>query len=112
MRRPVRLAAYCAAGALAVCAAAVPAGGGDRKAVPTVHPQRWPKLHPTLARDAQLEARIEQLLARLTPAQRVGQLIQADIGSITPDDLQHYPLGSILNGANSAPRDDKLAAPS
>jgi beta-glucosidase len=42
----------------------------------------------------------------------VGQLIQADIGSITPDDLQHYPLGSILNGGNSSPRDDKLAAPS
>jgi len=112
MRRPVRLAAYCAAGALAVCTAAVPATGGDRKAVPAVHPQRWPRLHPPLARDAQLEARIEQLLARLTPAQKVGQLIQADIGSITPDDLQHYPLGSILNGGNSAPRDDKLAAPS
>jgi beta-glucosidase len=112
MRRPVRLAAYCAAGALAVCAAAVPATGGEQKAVPTVHPQRWPKLHPPLARDALLEARIEQLLARLTPAQKVGQLIQADIGSITPDDLQHYALGSILNGGNSAPRDDKLAAPS
>jgi beta-glucosidase len=112
MRRPVRLAAYCAAGALVACAAALPATGGEREAVPTVHPQRWPKLHPPLARDAQLEARVEQLLERLTPAQKVGQLIQADIGSITPDDLQHYPLGSILNGGNSAPRDDKLAAPS
>ena len=55
---------------------------------------------------------MEQLLSRLTPAKKVGQLIQADIGSITPDDLRHYPLGSILNGGNSSPRDDKLAAPS
>jgi len=42
----------------------------------------------------------------------VGQVIQADIGSITPDDLRHYPLGSVLNGGNSWPNDDKLAAAS
>ncbi|MBV8973947.1 MAG: glycoside hydrolase family 3 protein, partial [Sinobacteraceae bacterium] len=59
-----------------------------------------------------LDARVEQLLAHMTPAQKVGQLIQADIGSISPDDLVHYPLGSILNGGNSSPRDDKFAAPS
>jgi len=106
------MAAYCAACALTVCAAAAPAADKDRKEAPTVHPQRWPKLHPALARDAQLESRVAQLLSRLTSAQKVGQLIQADIGSITPDDLQHYPLGSILNGGNSSPRDDKLAAPS
>ena len=106
------MAAYCAACALTVCAAAAPAADKDRKEAPTVHPQRWPKLHPVLARDPQLESRVAQLLSRLTPAQKVGQLIQADIGSITPDDLRHYPLGSILNGGNSSPRDDKLAAPS
>jgi beta-glucosidase len=110
--RPVRLAAYCAACTLAVCAAAVPAADKDRQGAPAVHPQRWPKLHPALVSGPQLEIRVEQLLARLTTAQKVGQLIQADIGSITPDDLQHYPLGSILNGGNSSPRDDKLAAPS
>ncbi len=112
MRRPVRLAAYCAACALAACAAALEAAGAELKAVSTVHPQRWPKLHAPLARDARLEARVEQLLALMTPAQKVGQLIQADIGSLTPDDLRHYPLGSILNGGNSSPRGDKLAAPS
>src|SRR5215469_2084741 len=111
-RRPLRLAVYFLACTQAVCAAATSAAGTDRQGAPTVHPQRWPKLHPALARDPQLEARVEQMLARLTPAQKVGQLIQADIGSITPDDLRHYPLGSILNGGNSSPRDDKLAAPS
>jgi len=77
-----------------------------------IHPRLWPKQPAALARDAELEARVEALLARMTPAQKAGQLVQADIGSITPDDLHHYPLGSILNGANSSPRDDKLAAPS
>ena len=111
-RRPLRLAVYFLACAPAVCTAATPAADKDREGLPTVHPQRWPKLHPALGRNPQLEARVEQLLSRLTPAQKVGQLIQADIGSITPDDLRHYPLGSILNGGNSSPRDDKLAAPS
>jgi len=109
--RPVLLAAYCAACILAVCATAAPADK-DPKQPPVVHPKRWPKLHPAVAPDPQLETRVERLLSRLTTAQKVGQLIQADIGSITPDDLQHYRLGSILNGGNSSPRDDKLAAPS
>jgi beta-glucosidase len=106
------MAGYCVACALTACATATPAADQGPKGAPTVHPERWPKLHPALARDPQLESRVEQLLSRLTPAQKVGQLIQADIGSITPDDLRHYPLGSILNGGNSSPRDDKLAAPS
>ena len=46
-----------------------------------------------------------------TSAQKVGQLIQADIDSITPDDLAHCPLGSVLNGGNSSPHGDKLAPP-
>jgi beta-glucosidase len=112
-RRPVRLGAYCVACALAGAAASATASApGPGAAVAVVHPQRWPKLNPAVPRDARLEARIDQWLARLTPEQKVGQLIQADIGSITPDDLRHYPLGSILNGGNSSPRDDKLAAPS
>jgi beta-glucosidase len=110
-RRPFGPAVYFPACALALWVASMTATGGALKAVPGVHPERWPKLHPPLARDPLLEARVEQLLARLTPAQKVGQLIQADIGSIAPDDLRHYPLGSILNGGNSSPRGDKLAAP-
>src|SRR5215475_11917033 len=112
MRRPVRMAGYCVACALTAHATATPAADQGPRGAPTVHPERWPKLHPALARDPQLESRVEQLLSRLPPAEKVGQLIQADIGSIIPDDLRHYPLGSILNGGNSSPRDDKLAAPS
>jgi beta-glucosidase len=87
--------------------------GADPGAATTarVHPQRWPKLRPALPPDRRLERRIDELLARMTPEQKVGQLIQADIDSITPDDLCHYPLGSILNGGNSSPHGDKLAPP-
>ena len=46
---------------------------------------------------------MEELLARMTVEEKVGQMIQADIGSITPEDLRSYPLGSILAGGNSSP---------
>jgi len=76
-----------------------------------VHPADWPRAAAALPADPRLEARIAGLIAHMTPAEKVGQLIQADIGSITPDDLSHYPLGSVLNGGNVAPHDDKLASP-
>ncbi|MDD9947427.1 MAG: TonB-dependent receptor [Myxococcales bacterium] len=76
-----------------------------------VHPERWPRVRSPLPRDPALEARITGLLAALTLEQKVGQLIQADIGSVTPEDLRTYPLGSILNGGNSGPMGDDLAPP-
>jgi beta-glucosidase len=109
-RRPAKIAGYCAGALLAVVV--VPTAIAATSPAPAIHPQRWPELAPALPRDEPLEARVEELLARMTPEQKVGQLIQADIGSVTPNDLRHYPLGSILNGGNSAPGDDKLTAPS
>ena len=85
--------------------------GAGAAASPVVHPQEWPRPDRALTPDARLEARIDALLARMTPAEKVGQLIQADIESITPDDLRHYPLGSVLNGGGVAPGNDKLASP-
>ena len=74
-----------------------------------MHPQLWPAVSPALRPDPALEARIATLLAGMTLEQKVGQLIQADIDSITPDELRHFPLGSILNGGNSGPGNDDLA---
>jgi beta-glucosidase len=87
---------------------------GDRPADPpgTIHPALWPELAPAIAPDAALEARIGGLLRDMTLEQKVGQLVQADIASITPDDLRHYPLGSILNGGNSSPANNEFAPPS
>jgi beta-glucosidase len=76
-----------------------------------IHPAVWPEQPPALAPDPALEARIGQLLGEMTLEQKVGQLIQADIGSITPDDLRHYPLGSILNGGSSSPGNNEFAPP-
>jgi beta-glucosidase len=70
----------------------------------------WPQVKGPIAVDPVLEKRIDDLLEKMTLRQKVGQIIQADIGSITPEDVKTYPLGSILNGGNSAPGGD-LRAP-
>jgi beta-glucosidase len=75
----------------------------------TVHPEIWPQQRPAFPADPALEARIQGLLADMTPAEKVGQVIQADIVSITPEELRHYALGSILNGGNSGPGNNDFA---
>ena len=78
--------------------------GQDAPASAVADPSIWPEAHsPAAISDAASEARIEAILARLTLRQKVGQVIQADISTITPEDLAHYPLGSILAGGNSGP---------
>ena len=76
------------------------------------HPALWPKAaSPAAFTDAATEARITALMARMSLEEKVGQTIQADINSITPDDLRHYPLGALLAGGNSAPHGDNRAPP-
>ncbi|MEO0732628.1 MAG: glycoside hydrolase family 3 protein, partial [Bacteroidota bacterium] len=50
-----------------------------------------------------MEARIDEILPKLTLEQKVGQVIQADNGSVTPEEVKKYRLGSVLSGGNSAP---------
>lgn len=66
----------------------------------------WPKQSSPLQRDGQIEQRITDLLNKMTLEEKVGQVIQADIGSVTPAEAAQYNLGSILNGGNSAPNND------
>ncbi len=47
----------------------------------------------------------------MTLEDKVGQMIQADIDSITPADLRTYKLGAILAGGNAAPGHDIRTTP-
>jgi beta-glucosidase len=67
------------------------------------HPELWPTAHSQGLVDPQTEAFVTRLMAKMTLEEKVGQMIQADIASIKPDDLRRYPLGSILAGGNSPP---------
>jgi beta-glucosidase len=90
-----------AAAACALLSAAAAWAGPDRTA--EVDPAQWPQTQAGLKREDAIEARVAELLSRMTLEEKVGQLIQADIGSIRPEELRRYPLGSILAGGNSAP---------
>ena len=71
-----------------------------------IHPQDWPTVQRASASDPDVEATVQKLLKAMTLEEKVGQLIQADIDSVTPADLAKYPLGSILAGGNAAPGRD------
>ena len=47
----------------------------------------WPQRESKLAPDAEIEGRIDALIAAMSVEQKVGQIIQADIASVTPDDV-------------------------
>jgi beta-glucosidase len=86
----------------------------DSKAQPviaSVHPEIWPKLESPVLEDPAIEARVASILAQMTVEEKVGQIIQADIASVTPADVKRYHLGSILNGGNSGPYNDDRALP-
>ena len=88
------------------CIAAAPPAAEQSS---VAHPALWPRVHAQPARDPKVEARIATLLARMSVEDKVGQLIQVDIASITPKDVETYKIGSVLNGGNSGPYGDDFA---
>ncbi|RXZ65031.1 glycoside hydrolase family 3 protein [Pelagerythrobacter rhizovicinus] len=74
-----------------------------------VHPDQWPRVAYPRIVAPEGEARVQDLLSQMTVEQKVGQIIQADIGSVTPEEVCEYHLGSVLNGGNSGPGGNDLA---
>jgi beta-glucosidase len=91
--------------ALLCCAAVMsPARAAAADATPGVaHPARWPRSHSVGLLDPATESLVTDLMSRMSPEQKVGQIIQADIGHISPEELRRYPLGAVLAGGDSAP---------
>ena len=69
--------ATCLLAALASTAGAAPATGERLK--------DWPRVTSAIGPDAALEARVQQIVAQMTLAQKVGQMTQPEIKMITPD---------------------------
>jgi len=55
------------------------------------------------------EARIADLLARMSLERKIAQLIQPQINSFTAADMERYRFGSYLNGGNGGPYGDEFA---
>jgi len=59
--------------------------------------------------NADIEPRVKSILASMTLEQKVGQMVQGEIKSVSPADVTQYHLGSILNGGGSFPNNNKNA---
>src|SRR4051812_4001596 len=67
-------------------------------------PAIWPRAAvPAAPSEGAIEARARSIVAGMTLEQKVGQITQADIRSITPDDVRRYYLGGVLNGGGAWP---------
>lgn len=88
-----------------------PEPGAGPHAASRVDSSVWPDSRSPFAPDDEIEARVNELLSRMTLEEKVGQIIQADIASVTPEEAARYHLGAVLNGGNSAPGGDNYAPP-
>jgi beta-glucosidase len=89
------------------------AGGADDEAdgPPAIHPPLWPAVRSPIVHDPDLEKAVADLLARMTVQEKVGQIIQAEIRYVTPEDVKTYRLGSVLNGGGVQPGSADRATP-
>lgn len=88
---------------LAGLLAGICGGAGLGQTAPPADAGAWPAVLSRVPRDPAVEARIDAMLARMTLEQKVAQIVQPDIASITPEEYRRYRFGSILAGGNSSP---------
>lgn len=97
-----------AALALSACATAAPQGDAGA-GMGVANPALWPEYDYPIERTAERESRIDAIISSMTLEEKIGQLVQADLCCVTPDDVKKYNLGSILVGGNSGPYGNDLA---
>lgn len=104
--------AFLLAGCAAASSPAIPAPPPEVPSGPGVaNAALWPQLALPETNQPGDEARIADLLSRMTLEEKVGQLIQADLNNVTPEDVRRYNLGAVLNGGESGPNGNDLAPP-
>lgn len=85
------------------------ASSSHRLPEPT-HYADWPAIKSRLPADPALETRVRKIVAGMSLAQKIGQMTQAEIKSITPAEVTTYHIGSVLNGGGSWPGGNKHAS--
>jgi len=64
---------------------------------------------PVASAEDLAEAEVADLVSRMSLERKIGQLIQPQINSFTPQDMERYRFGSYLNGGNGGPYGDEFA---
>jgi len=81
----------------------------DQHVPEPTHYTDWPAIQSRLVADPVLEARVREIVASMSLAQKIGQMTQAEIKSITPAEATKFYIGSVLNGGGSWPAGNKHA---
>lgn len=97
------LAAAAFAGMFTGSASGKQAAGSTWSADETRAIAAWPARKSTSRLDPATEARIAKIVAGMTLEQKVGQITQPSILSITPDQVREYYIGTVLNGGGAWP---------
>ena len=100
-----RIAIASALGAL-VASAASAACDRDKKSAPPPGPSAAPSARSTPTGpwpSPSCRAKTDALLAQMTLAEKLGQMVQAERKTVDPGDVTKYFLGSVLSGGGSAP---------
>ncbi|MHB1056324.1 MAG: glycoside hydrolase family 3 protein [Rhodanobacter sp.] len=87
--------------------AAIPAM--TKQSLAPTHYTDWPRIHSRTKVDPGLDAKVRDIVAQMSLAQKIGQMTQAEIKSITPDQVRQFYIGSVLNGGGSWPQGNKHA---
>lgn len=57
-----------------------------------------------------IEARVDDLLSRMTLAEKIGQMTQVEKGSISPAEVKLFTVGSVLSGGGGSPSQNTTEA--
>lgn len=71
----------------------------------------WLPVNSVVKKDPDVERQVAKLMADMTLAQKVAQMIQPEIRDITPEDMRKYGFGSFLNGGGAFPSNNKHSTP-
>ncbi len=76
----------------------------------SVTPSMWPKINSAVPKDEKIESRIDSLIHKMTLEEKVGQILQPEIGHISAAQVKKYHIGSVLNGGGTFPKGNKHAS--
>lgn len=66
---------------------------------------KWPRAESPIKPDPEMEKVIADLVSNMTLKEKVGQMLQAEIKNISPDEIKKYHIGSVLSGGGSYPKE-------
>ncbi len=72
-----------------------------------VHPKIWPVAKSPVGLNPVIEGKIDAILKQMSVEEKVGQVLQPEWKSITPDEARDYHIGSIENGGGAVPGGNK-----